>query len=88
MLPPPAPTSARSITGVESTYPPPLITLLAIEIGAPTSYSDARAGRPFSTSADFAVVPPMSRVTTSPSPRRVAIDAAATTPAAGPDSRR
>src|SRR4029450_7236743 len=55
-------------------------------IPPPTWYSAARLTSPSSTIDAFAVVPPMSKVMSLPSPRRRARACAPTTPAAGPDS--
>ncbi len=52
----------------------------------PTSSEFTRRKRPWSISAAFAVVPPMSKLSRLRSPRRRASSAAPTTPAAGPDS--
>ena len=87
MLPPPAPTSAMSIVGIRSSSPAPRISLLPAEIEPPTSYSRPLAMAPCSISDALAVVPPMSKAIRFSSPRRCAIPSAATTPAAGPDSR-
>ena len=53
----------------------------------PTSYSRPRETAPLSISDAFAVVPPMSKAIAFAYPSRRAIPSAATTPAAGPDSR-
>ena len=52
----------------------------------PTSHSATRVTSPPSRIDAFAVVPPMSKVMTSPCPTLRAISLAPTTPAAGPDS--
>ena len=87
MLPPPAPTSAMSIVGMRSSSPAPRISRLPAEIEPPTSYSRPRAIAPFSISEALAVVPPMSNAIRFSSPSLCDIPSAATTPAAGPDSR-
>ena len=47
---------------------------------------EVTAGSPASTAPSFAVVPPMSKVTTCGSPASVPTSALISTPAAGPDS--
>ena len=88
MLPPPAPISDTSMNGSLIGWPPPLTSLLLRLIPAPTSYSLVRTGRPFSTIAAFAVVPPMSSEISCGCPVSRPRYAQAMTPAAGPDSTR
>ncbi|OGL13924.1 MAG: hypothetical protein A3F92_02770 [Candidatus Rokubacteria bacterium RIFCSPLOWO2_12_FULL_71_22] len=79
--PPPAPISTRSIAWMFIGSPLP---------GAfPTRWSSNAVvvyGRPFSTSASFAVVPPMSNAIRSRWPVSSPYAAAISAPAAGPDS--
>ena len=85
-LPPPAPTSARSMNGTLSAYPPPLESRLLAEIPAATSNSAVKCGRPPSTSDALAVVPPMSNVMTAVDARAAArARRAAMTPGGRPD---
>ena len=86
MLPPPAPTSAMSMTGILRAYPPPFTRRLLSEMPPPTSYSSVRDNRPPSMSEALAVVPPMSRVMMFSQPIRLPTWAAPMTPAAGPHS--
>ena len=85
ILPPPALTSARSITGTLIGCPVPCSQRLPLP-SPPTSYSGVVSITPFFIKLAFAVVPPMSK------DRRLARliwlppSAAAITPAAGPDS--
>ena len=55
-------------------------------IPPPTEYSWERVYTPFSMSEALAVVPPMSKLTTSLCPVSLATEYAPTTPPAGPDS--
>ena len=59
---------------------------LLTETAEPTSYSLVRSISPASMIDALVVVPPMSRVITLGKPAACATSAAATTPAAGPDS--
>ena len=85
MLPPPALTSARSMTGTRIGCPVPWSQRRALPL-PPTSYSDVVLIRPRSIRLALAVVPPMSNESTWSRPSRRPTSAAAMTPAAGPDS--
>ena len=82
--PPPAPISISSMTGTRIGRPEPFLKRSA----RATSNSRASSGSPPSMTQAFAVVPPMSKESSRPSPRRRAARAAASAPAAGPDSTR
>ena len=83
--PPPALTSARSITGTRIGWPVPCIQRLAFP-PPPTSYSAVSAISPPTITLAFAVVPPMSKLIRFGRPSCRPARAAAITPAAGPDS--
>src|SRR5262249_61071135 len=83
--PPPADTSARSITGTRIGWPVPFIARVMFE-PPPTSYSVVVSYRPSRIRLALAVVPPMSNDSRFLRPDCRATRAAATTPAAGPDS--
>ena len=82
--PPPEPTSAMSIDGTLSMYPPPLTKREGAEIPSRNSYSVTVCGSPPSTIAAFAVVPPMSKTMRSLAPIEDPSRAAPATPPAGP----
>ena len=85
MEPPPAETSARSITGTRIGWPVPCIQRLPLA-PPPTSYSGVVSYWPLRIRLALAVVPPMSKESRLGRPVCRATIAAATTPAAGPDS--
>ena len=85
MLPPPALTSAKSITGTRMGWPVPCSQRLALA-APPTSYSAVTATSPPAITLALAVVPPMSKEIRSAMPSWRPISDVATTPAAGPDS--
>jgi len=85
MLPPPALTSARSITGTRIGCPVPCVQRRAL-LPPPTSYSLVVLTRPFSMRLAFAVVPPMSNEMRLGRPSCRPMIWVAMTPAAGPDS--
>ena len=64
MLPPPAPTSARSTTGTLTACPPPFTRRLDRDMPAPISCSVVQLRLPPSMSDALAVVPPMSKLIT------------------------
>ena len=82
--PPPAPISIISMTGTRTGSPEPFLNRSA----RATSNSRATRGAPPSMTQAFAVVPPMSNDSRRESPRSRAAWAAASAPAAGPDSTR
>ena len=79
-------TCAVEGNGYKLSAPLPRSRRLPDESAAPTSYSWLRESAPSSISDAFAVVPPMSKLITFSCPSARASAAAATTPAAGPDS--
>ena len=85
MLPPPAPTSAMSTTGILSGKPEPARRPLALPV-PPTWKSWEMSGTPSRTTPVLAVVPPMSKEITLPAPMSRPTAPAAMTPAAPPDS--
>ena len=84
MEPPPAPISISSMTGTRMGSPEPRLKRSA----RATSNSRASSGSPPSMTQALAVVPPMSNDSSRPSPASRAARAAASAPAAGPDSTR
>ena len=82
MLPPPAPISKVWIEWIFSGSPLPRLN----RSRCATSSSEASMGAPPGTSVSLAVVPPMSNDSTSGTPAIRPYSAAASTPAAGPDS--
>ena len=82
MEPPPAPISIISMTGTRIGRPEPFLKRSA----RATSNSRATSGSPPSITHALAVVPPMSNDSRRPAPRSRATRAAASAPAAGPDS--
>ncbi len=88
MEPPPAPTSAKSITGTLIGNPPlvPVCIVYVTCTAPPTSYSVLTRGSPRSIRLALAVVPPMSKEIIFLYPASLPKCAAAITPAAGPDS--
>src|SRR5688500_20187210 len=84
MLPPPAPTSARSMKGTLNAYPPPLLSRLPVDMEDATSNSAVKCGSPPSTKEAFAVVPPISKVITFLRSSCCAKSAEAMTQAEGP----
>ena len=82
MLPPPALTSARSMTGTRTGWPVPCSQRFACP--PPTSYSAVTVISPPAIRLAFAVVPPMSNEIKFAIPSCAPASCAATTPAAGP----
>ena len=82
--PPPAPISISSMQGTRIGRPEPFLKRSA----RATSNSRARSGSPPSMTQALAVVPPMSNESRRGSPSSRAMRAAASAPAAGPDSTR
>ena len=80
--PPPAPISIISITGMRTGMPDPLMNRAARAI----SNLRALCGRKWSIRHSFAVVPPISKLSTSRSLVSAAMRAARIAPPAGPDS--
>ncbi len=85
MEPPPALTSAKSITGTRMGWPVPFIQRLALP-PLPTSYSEVVSTTPSLIRLALAVVPPMSKDSRFGLSSCRPVRAAAMTPAAGPDS--
>ena len=79
MEPPPAPISISSTAGTLIGRPEPFLNLTGS-----TSKTGAIAGSPPSMAPSFAVVPPMSKLSTRSAPMSRPIRPASSTPAAGP----